>query len=65
MRGIPRAELESRVKAYREGGIDLGLDDKTAKAWTNFNTQMEFAGRHIEAVFGKGLVKLTPGLEHL
>jgi hypothetical protein len=56
IRGMPREELEVRVKAYREGKTSLGLDATPTKAWTDFNTQMEFAGREIENVFAKGLV---------
>jgi hypothetical protein len=65
VRGMSRDEVAGLSRSYREGKTGLGLDDKTAKKWTDFTTQMEKAGREIEIVFDKGLVKLTPGLTHL
>ena len=60
IRGIPREELEVRVRDYREGKTSaLALDPATAKKWTNFTTQMELAGNQIETIFAKGLGNLT------
>jgi hypothetical protein len=65
IRGMSSKEVNDLSRSYSGGKTGLGLDDKTAKAWTVFTTQMEFAGRQLETVFAKNLVKLTPGLEHL
>jgi len=66
IRGIPREELEARVKAYREGKTSaLALDPGMAKKWTEFTTQMEFAGKEVGTAFVKGFVNLAKPLEDL
>jgi len=67
IRGIPREEIEERVKGYREGRTEnaLGLDPATAQKWVDFTTQMESAGRELEKVFGENLKTLIPGLTDL
>jgi hypothetical protein len=65
VRGMSSKDVNDLSRSYSGGKTGLGLDDKTAKAWIVFTTQMEFAGRQLETVFAKNLVKLTPGLEHL
>ena len=44
---------------------ELGLSNSDAKAYQDFTTQMERAGRKIETVFVKGLIKLEKPLEKL
>ncbi len=66
IRGIPREEIAERTRAYREGKTSaLALDPAMAKKWTEFTTQMELAGRELEATFARGLAKLTPSLTDL
>ena len=66
IRGIPREELEKSVQDYREGKTGaLALDPEMAKKWTDFTTQMEFAGNEVGTTFAKGLVNLAKPLEDL
>jgi hypothetical protein len=62
---LPREEVERLSKSYLTDKTGMGLDDKVAKKWTDFSTQMERAGWQIENVFAKGLVGLAPRFEDL
>jgi hypothetical protein len=65
-------EFRQLYGTFSEGAGKLGLDDPTAKAWVDFKTRLDLAGKTIENAFIKGLLpfaetlpKVTDGLEHL
>jgi hypothetical protein len=62
VKGMSREEVAGLSKSFLTDKTGLGLDDKMAKKWVDFTTQMERAGWQIETVFAKGMVNLTPNL---
>ena len=58
-------EIEEMAGKFREDRKGLGLSAADQKAYTDFTTQMERAGREIETIFVKGLVKLADPLSKL
>lgn len=64
-RNMPEKELEEMAGKFQRDRKTLGLSQGDQKAYTNFTTQMEKAGREIETIFVKGLVKLANPLGRL
>jgi nucleotide-binding universal stress UspA family protein len=62
-------EIEEMAKGFQQergtGPGKLGLSPQDQLAYTNFTTQLEKAGRQIETIFVKGLVKLADPLGKL
>jgi hypothetical protein len=58
-------EFNKTLAANERDSKALGVNDKTAEAWTDFNRQMQRAGQQLENVFVKGLVRLEPALERV
>lgn len=59
------SEFNGLIAANRRDVSQLGYSDRTGRAFTDFETQLERAKKQIEAVFITGLVPLTPGLSKL
>lgn len=59
------SEFNGLIAANRGDVSRLGYGDRTGRAFTDFETQLERAKKQIEAVFITGLVPLTPGLSRL
>lgn len=62
LRSTSGTEFEQLVRGYRGGRSEFGLDEKTAKAWQDFVTQMGRASQGIENTFVKGLAPLADPL---
>jgi hypothetical protein len=58
-------EIEEMAAGMQRDRKTLGLSEKDQKAYQEFTTQMERAGRQIETVFVKGLIPLEHPLENL
>jgi hypothetical protein len=58
-------EFSKMMAANQRDIKSLGVGDKTAEAWVDFNRQMQRAGQQIENVFVNGLTKLAGPLGNL
>jgi Phage tail lysozyme len=58
-------EIEEMAAGMQRDRKTLSLSEKDQKAYQEFTTQMERAGRQIETVFVKGLIPLEHPLENL
>ena len=58
-------ELDAREAATGRDTSAFQVDDKTSRAWQNFNTQLDRSGEQIRVTFVNGLVPLAPSLTHL
>jgi hypothetical protein len=58
-------EIEDQVKKFQGDKITLDMSAKATEAWASFTAELDRDGLKIEAVLGKSLVGLTPGLTHL
>lgn len=58
-------EFNSLIAGNRGDVARLGYSDRSGRAFTDFETQLERAKKQIEATFITGLVPLTPALSRL
>lgn len=58
-------ERERQQREYRENAKGLDLTSPQQRAWNDFTTALERAGKKIENVLVEGLGPLLPGLEKL
>lgn len=59
------SEWKQFSSAYARDQKTLGISDKTARAWQDFDVQMSRATGNIDAVFVRGLTPLIPALTRL
>jgi hypothetical protein len=65
LKSMSGGEFNQLIAGNKRDIGNLGIDDKVAKKWQDFTTQMERAGSTIFKVFVNGLAPLTGPLEHL
>ncbi len=61
----PDSEVRGAAGRYYGDARTLRMDPRTQQSWQDFDRALHTAGQNIENALGRGLEKITPGLEKL